>query len=134
VSINKLGAVMEQVSFYTKIVALREEWLLHKSDDLNSPDFWYIMNSISEEEAIKWTTRLLQLNFSASEFYNSMTYDRLHVDDLIQLQSVVYDYTSKEKKDIFYEGSYHKLTRSQKFLLIFKLIKHWEHLELAYMI
>lgn len=126
---------MNQISFSfeQKITALREEWLLNPIDQQKSPDFWAVMNSISEQEAIKWISRLLDLNYKAKDLYNSMTYSRLDASDLNQLQSVLYEYKTNEQ-NIFYDGSYHKITKSQKFLLLFKIIKHWEHLEIHYII
>lgn len=124
---------MTEPTFNEKIVVLREEWLKHPFDDQKSPDFWAIMNSISEDQAAMWSSRLLNLNNKSRDFYNSMTYNNLDTDDLLTIQSVLFDYKRNEKT-IFYDKEYHKLTKSQKFLLLFKIIKYWEHLEITYVI
>lgn len=123
---------MNEPSFRDKIVALQKEWLKNPVDDQKDPDFWIIMDSISEELAYKWAHRLSQMSFRDLQ-QNNITIINSNAD-LLSLRDILslYDYNKKNDKNIFYDGKYHKITRSQKFLLLFKVIKYWDHLEMAY--
>ena len=114
---------MIEVSFRDKIVALRDEWRLNPIDEQKDPNFWIIMNSISEELAVKWGNRLLELK-----------YQNIVIDDFLSLRDILwsYKYNKSIEQKVFYDGEYHYITKKQKLKILFKVIKFWDDLEMSY--
>lgn len=52
---------MIELTFREKIVALRIEWLRDVSNTGRDKDFWYVMDSISDDLVIKWAERAVKI-------------------------------------------------------------------------
>lgn len=105
---------MIEVSFREKIVALQEEWLKDPYNTKRTEDFWPVMDSISDELAVKWGER--SVNIKNSQGMHN-TEEWLSACNILH----TYKQLDKDKK---------KLTPGQKRKLIFHIIRNWDDLEM----
>ena len=52
---------MNEVSFRDKITALRKAFLADRANHNRSEDFWWVMDSISDELVLKWAERACKI-------------------------------------------------------------------------
>lgn len=107
---------MIEVSFRDKIVSLQQDWVNDQYNMDRNKDFWYVMDSISDELAVKWAERAVQCGkpingapSDSSEWY--AVCDILHY------------YKNSDKK---------QLSPSQKRKCLFQVIRVWDNLEIKY--
>lgn len=106
---------MTQISFREKIVALQHEWLKDQSNFNRTNDFWHVMDSISDELAVKWGERSVNIK-NTQGLYNS--------EEWLSVCNILHTYKQLDKDK-------QRLTPGQKRKLIFHIIRNWDDLEMA---
>lgn len=109
---------MSEVSFREKIVALQHEWLQDPFDDKRNKDFWFVMDSISDQLTMKWTDRATKLRNTQHNIPGTS-------DEWLAVCNILYMYNNDNAKD-------KTLSPGQKRKCIFYIIRMWDDLEMAY--
>jgi hypothetical protein len=109
---------MNEVSFREKIVALQQEWLKDPYDDKRNKDFWYVMDSISDELIVKWADRAARIPIAGHSIQGDAS-EWLAVCNIL----TTYNYDTDKNK---------KLTPGQKRKSLFYVIRLWDDLEMRY--
>ena len=105
---------MIDVSFREKIVALQKEWLRDPTDTMRTPDFWFVMDSISDELTVKWAERSVKIKNTQGTQNN---------EEWLNVCNILHTYNNLDKKT---------LTPGQKRKCLFNVIRYWDDLEMAY--
>ena len=107
---------MIEVSFSEKLSALYKEW---EKDPLNTQrtnDFWHVMDSISDELAVKWGERSVNIKNTQGTFDSQ---------EWLSACNILHTYNQLDKDN-------KRLTPGQKRKLIFSIIRNWIDLEGRY--
>lgn len=109
---------MNEVSFRDKIIALRNEYLSNTSNTNRTHDFWYVMDSISDELVMKWAERVSRIKTPIHGHYNS--------GEWFQLCDILHYMKTYDK--------YNELpwTVAQKRFCTLMIVKMWDDLEMDY--
>jgi len=109
---------MNEVSFNEKIVALQQEWLRDPLNLSRTPDFWHVMDSISDDLVMKWSERASKIRNPVFNTWDSKEW--------LQLNNILH-----------YQKTYDKMTQmpwtvGQKRFCTFMIMKFWDDLEGIY--
>jgi hypothetical protein len=107
---------MNEISFREKIVALQHEWLKDPYDDKRTNDFWYVMDSISDELAIKYSKFAVKCKQSIND--NSPS----DPNEWIAVCNIINYYENSDKQ---------VLSVSQKRKCLFHVIRFWDNIEMT---
>lgn len=110
---------MNEVSFREKIVALKNEYQKDITNVNRNSDFWYIMDSISDDLVFKWAER-------AAKIRNPSMFP-WHPEEWRQLCQILtdYKYFDPMEQEI-------RWTKKQKRFCTFMVVKYWDDLEMTY--
>lgn len=110
---------MNEVSFREKIVSLKDAYQADVTDYNRNPDFWYIMDSISDDLVVKWAERTLQIRYPSMFPWDTGEWQ--------QLSKILYAYKSFDpmEQEI-------RWTKKQKRFCTFMVVKYWDDLEMTY--
>lgn len=109
---------MEQVSFRDKITALRHEFVVDRYNSSRSEDFWYVMDTIKDQDILKWAERASKVKSPIGEPWNP--------SEWTQLCNIIHYMNTYDK---FNELPW---TKAQKRFCVFMIIKFWDDLEMSY--
>jgi hypothetical protein len=109
---------MEQISFREKISALREEFINDRYNHYRTEDFWYVMDSISDELILKWSLVAAHIKTPIGEPWIP--------DEYLKLCNIL---TYMKHRDPMTEMPW---TKSQKRFCTFMIIKFWDEIEMDY--
>lgn len=109
---------MIEVSFHDKIKALRVDFLQNRYNSNRSVDFWYVMDSISDELVLKWAERASKIKDPVSEQWNTQEW--------IQLCNIINYMKNLDTK------TQYPWTTAQKRFCTFMIIKFWDDLDMLY--
>ena len=109
---------MEQVSFRDKITALRHEFVVDRYNSSRSEDFWYVMDTIKDQDILKWAERASKVKSPIGEPWNP--------SEWTQLCNIIHYMNTYDK---FNELPW---TKAQKRFCVFMIIKFWDDLEMQY--
>lgn len=107
---------MNEVSFREKIVSLQNEWIKDPYNHDRSYDFWYVMDSISNELAIKYAKMAIKCTKSINDNSPSDPQEWFAVCNIIN------DYENSKEP---------YLTPGQKRKCLFHVIRFWDNIEMA---
>jgi hypothetical protein len=111
--------MLEQVSFRDKIIALREEFINDRYNSTRTQDFWYVMDSIKDEDVILWAERAIKIKSNyVNESWNPREWE--------QCCNIIHFYKTCDR---FKELPW---TKAQKRFCTFQIIKFWDDLEIAH--
>lgn len=110
--------MLEQVSFREKITALRHEYVKDPLNSDRSKDFWYVMDSMSDELVIKWADRASKIKDPINDAYAP--------GEWMQLCNIIHYYRNYDKDREL------PWTKAQKRFCTFMIIKMWDDLEMSY--
>lgn len=108
----------DTISFREKIIALRQETTTDLLNATQSPDFWYVVDSISDDLIYKWADR-------ASKIKNPI-HGKWIGDEWLQLNQI-----------LNYHKTYNAHTqlpwsKKQKRFCVMMIVKFWDDLEMMY--
>jgi hypothetical protein len=106
---------MIEISFREKIVALQQDWLNDPYNLDRSYNFWYVMDSISDELAIKYAEMAIKCKTPINKLCPSDPQEWLAVCNIISY------YNNSEDK---------KLSAGQKRKCLFQVIRYWDNIEM----
>jgi len=106
------------VSFREKIIALREEFLRDRYNKNRNQDFWYVMDTFTDEEILKWALRAGNVKSPIGEPWVP--------SEWLQLCNIL---TYMKHRDPMNELTWSK---AQKRFCTFMIIKFWDDLEMMY--
>lgn len=109
---------MNEVSFREKINCLRTSFIEDRYNRDRSNDFWYIMDSISDELVLKWAERAVKVKNPIGENWTTDEWQKL-------CNILHYMKTYDKYKEMPW-------TQAQKRFCIFMIIKFWDDLEMSY--
>lgn len=107
---------MIEVSFRDKMVSLYYDWEKDQYNMTRSNDFWYVMDSISDELTIKWAERAVNCKSNISTA-------PLDMSEWLSVCNIIHDYKRSDNP---------KLTPGQKRKCLFQVIRHWHTLEMQH--
>jgi hypothetical protein len=111
--------MIEQVSFREKIIELRKEFINDRYNDKRTSDFWYVMDSLTDEEVIRWAERAIKIKDNFCD-------ESWDADEWHRACNIIHYYRNY---DPMVEMPW---TNAQKRFLSFQIIKFWDDLELRY--
>lgn len=109
---------MNEISFREKINALRKAFLADRNNSNRSEDFWWVMDSISDELVLKWSDRASQIKNPISEPWDP--------NEWTQLCNILSYMKNLDRKTQM------PWTKAQKRFCTFMIIKFWDDLDMIY--
>jgi hypothetical protein len=107
---------MIDVSFREKIVSLQQDWAKDQYNMQRSYDFWYVMDSISDELTLKWAERAIK----HTQPINNAPADP---SEWLAVCNIIHAYKNSDDP---------KLTPGQKRKCLFQVIRVWDNLEIEH--
>lgn len=110
---------MIEISFRDKIAALKIEYQKNVTDYNRNHDFWYVMDSISDELVFKWAERVLKIRNPSMFSWDT--------GEWMQLSRILNDfkYFDPQVQEV-------RWTKKQKRFCTFMVVKYWDDLEMNY--
>ena len=109
---------MNKVSFREKIVALRKAFLLDRYNKNRSEDFFWVMDSISDELVLKWADRASTIKTPIGEPWTP--------DEWLKLCNILHYMKNLDRQTQM------SWTQAQKRFCTFMIIKFWDDLEMIH--
>lgn len=110
---------MNDVSFRDKMAALSTEFYKDRYNSLRSDDFWYIMDTFTDEQIILWAER-------ATKLKNHFIHEGWDTKEWEQTNNIIHFYKTRDSKTQM------PWTQSQKRFCTFQIVKFWDDLENQY--
>lgn len=107
---------MIDVSFRDKIVALQQSWIKDQFNMNRTDDFWYVMDSISDELTIKWADRAVKCRGPINNAPSDST-------EWLAVCNIIHYYKNSNNP---------KLSPGQKRKCLFQVIRVWDNLEMDF--
>lgn len=109
---------MTEFTFRDKINALRDEFLRDRYNSDRTEDFWYVMDSISDDLVLKWAER-------ASQIRNPVT-DNWEPQEWLQLCNILSYMKNLDRNTQL------PWTKPQKRFCTFMIVKFWDDLDMIH--
>lgn len=109
---------MNEISFREKINALRGSFINDRYNSNRSEDFWFVMDSISDELVLKWADRASEIKNPVNEPWDAKEW--------LQLCNILHYMKTLDRKTQL------PWTKSQKRFCTFMIIKFWDDLEIKH--
>lgn len=108
---------MTEFTFREKIVALRIAFLADRDNSNRTEDFWYVMDSISDDLVLKWAERASKVKNPIGEDWTT--------DEWQKLCNILHYMKTYDK--------YNEMpwTKAQKRFCTFMIIKFWDDIEMG---
>ena len=110
--------MIEDVSFNDKIYALNKAFYQDRYNNTRTEDFWYVMDSISDELVLKWADRASKIKDPIREPWDTQEW--------LQLCNILSYMKNLDRKTQL------PWSKSQKRFCTFMIIKFWDDLESIY--
>jgi hypothetical protein len=112
------------ISFRDKIAYLQDEYKQNPYNSNRNQTFWEVMDSISDELAVKWAERASRIKNPV--MYPEFLSDYERTKEWEQLNRILYYYKTRDPMTQL------PWTKAQKRFTIFQIIKYWDDLEMSY--
>jgi len=109
---------MNEVSFQEKIISLRKQFLANRYARQRTQDFWYVMDSISDELVLKWADRASKIKNPIDEPWDTQEWTQL-------CNILSYMKNLDRQKQLPW-------SLAQKRFCTFMIIKFWDDLDMIY--
>lgn len=109
---------MNEITFSQKINALRQAFLLDRYNSNRSEDFWFVMDSISDELVLKWAERASKITDPIDEPWIPQEW--------MQLCNILSYMKNLDRKTQL------PWSKAQKRFCTFMIVKFWDDLDMIY--
>lgn len=109
---------MIEISFRDKIIALQTEFLRDRYNPKRTEDFWWVMDSISDDLVLKWAER--------ASLIKNPTVESWDTKEWLQLCNILSYMKNIDRKTQL------PWTKAQKRFCTLMIVKFWDDLEMAH--